>query len=283
MQDQSSNIVRVKRRETPYVMLDKTSLNDGNLSWKAKGLHAYLISLPDEWVVRERDLAKRSKDGRDSVRSGIKELIEHGYIIRQRKHDKSGKFEGYETVVFEIPQPMEPKSENPTADKPESENPTSGKPTSENPTYNNKPGSNNPYKATKEATPEIFQEVQNHYMKAGWGFPNGFAYERLVADINDYGKDVVMYAIEIAGERNARTYSYTAGIYREWNDKNLANIEQIKEYEEAKKIQRAGGKPQGTQSAVRGTKTNRRDFFSELAASMEEEQPNEAHRDRPLN
>lgn len=99
-----SNIIRVQKRENPFVMIDKTGLRDKNLSWKAKGLLAYLISLPDDWKIHERELATHSKDGRDSTRSAMKELIEHGYVVRRQLRGEAGKFAEYETVVYEIPQ-----------------------------------------------------------------------------------------------------------------------------------------------------------------------------------
>lgn len=49
-------------------------LNDIRLSWRAKGLWAYMMSLPDDWDYSIRGLATRAKDGRDSVMSGLNEL-----------------------------------------------------------------------------------------------------------------------------------------------------------------------------------------------------------------
>ena len=50
-------IIRViKDKSNPYVMLNKTCLRDEKLSWKAKGLHSYLLSLPDDWQIYIEDL-----------------------------------------------------------------------------------------------------------------------------------------------------------------------------------------------------------------------------------
>ena len=40
-------VLRINKKETYFLILDKTCLKKG-LSWGAKGLHAYLISLPQE-------------------------------------------------------------------------------------------------------------------------------------------------------------------------------------------------------------------------------------------
>ena len=93
-----------KNRENPYVMLNKELLHDSSISWKAKGLLAMLLSRPDDWQFYEAELTKHAADGRDSTRSGIKELIAAGYIVRgNRVRDSRGRFKEYEYVVHEIP------------------------------------------------------------------------------------------------------------------------------------------------------------------------------------
>ena len=99
------NVFRViKDKENPYVMINKTFLNDENLSWKSKGLLAYILSLPDDWQLYECELVKHSKDGKDSLKSAIKELIQQGYIFRgDRVRNEKGHVTGYDYKVFEIP------------------------------------------------------------------------------------------------------------------------------------------------------------------------------------
>lgn len=96
-------IVRVSKRETPFVVIDKTGLQDPKLSFKAKGLLAYLLSLPDDWSVNIRDLANRSTDGRASVAAGLQELLENGYAIHHQKRSTDGKWEAGSWQIFEIP------------------------------------------------------------------------------------------------------------------------------------------------------------------------------------
>lgn len=99
-----------KNKENPYVMLNKEFLNDETLSWKAKGMLAYLLSLPDDWKIYEEEIATHSKDGIKATRSGIKELITSGYIHREQLRE-NGKFKGYGYCVYESPTVM-PKQEN---------------------------------------------------------------------------------------------------------------------------------------------------------------------------
>jgi hypothetical protein len=110
-----------KNKDNPYVMLNKEFLNDDRLSWKAKGLLAYLLSLPDDWQIYEEEIAVHSKDGIKSTRSGLKELIEYNYINRAQSRTVDGKFAGYEYCVFEVPTVM-PKTENGETENRKTEN-----------------------------------------------------------------------------------------------------------------------------------------------------------------
>ncbi|GEM_PF-1847306 len=92
----------IKDKENPYVMINKQFLNDERLSWKAKGILTYLLSMPDDWQIYENELVKHSKDGITSLKSGIKELIEFGYIIREQVRNEKGQFKGYEYYVYEV-------------------------------------------------------------------------------------------------------------------------------------------------------------------------------------
>lgn len=98
------NIFRVqKNSDNPYVMLDKFSINDAELSWKAKGILAYLLSKPDDWSVYEKDIIAHARDSRDSVRSGLRELEAAGYIHRKQARSENGKFAEKRYEVFERP------------------------------------------------------------------------------------------------------------------------------------------------------------------------------------
>ncbi|MGG1480466.1 hypothetical protein ABE402_05950 [Bacillus smithii] len=121
-----SNIIRVKKQSN-YVVMNKTALHDPRLSWKAKGLHAYMLSMPDDWKFYDDELEKHAKNGKDALKSAIKELKQYGYMRRVRRQNEKGKFE-WETIVYE-----EPYTENPSMENPSMEKPLMGKPSMENP------------------------------------------------------------------------------------------------------------------------------------------------------
>lgn len=84
-------------------MMNKHGLENPKLSWKAKGILAYLLSLPDDWQIYESELVKHAKDGRDSLKKGMQELINAGYIYRERIRNEKGQLKGYNYLVYEVP------------------------------------------------------------------------------------------------------------------------------------------------------------------------------------
>ena len=49
-------------------------LNNPNVSFKAKGLYAFIQSKPDDWDFSAERIATQTSDGRDAIRSALKEL-----------------------------------------------------------------------------------------------------------------------------------------------------------------------------------------------------------------
>jgi len=90
-------------------MLNKKFLERKDLSIKAKGLLAYLLSKPDDWIVYQNELIKSSKSGRKLIESTIKELINKKYIKRISKKRIKGKFTGYVYDIYETPFNQSPK------------------------------------------------------------------------------------------------------------------------------------------------------------------------------
>lgn len=93
--------IRVQKNKD-YSVINNTGLNDSNLSFKAKGILAYLLSKPDNWTCQVQDLSKNSTDGRDAIYSGLKELRTNGYLIKRPIRIK-GKVSEWEEILFETP------------------------------------------------------------------------------------------------------------------------------------------------------------------------------------
>ncbi len=99
-----NEVIRVKKRPSNFVMMDKTFLEDDRLSYKAKGLLAYLLSKPDDWKVIVGNLVNSSKDGKASVYAGLKELKECGYYEKVPVRNEQGtRIIRWESTVYEVP------------------------------------------------------------------------------------------------------------------------------------------------------------------------------------
>ena len=107
-----------KHKVGNYTVIDNSIFKDKTLSLKGKGLLLLMLSLPDSWEFSERGLTALSKDGRDSVRSGLVELEEAKYLERKVFRDENGRFIRTQYNVYEKPRLNKPKLELPRLDNP---------------------------------------------------------------------------------------------------------------------------------------------------------------------
>lgn len=123
-------VFRVEKNHS-YTVMANHHLRDERLSLKSKGLLSLILSLPDDWRISIEGMTQFSSDGKDAIRSAIRELTDAGYITRAQTHSEAGTFSGYDYIVHETPV-ASPSSGFPTMEKP-----TTGNPTTENPTLRN--------------------------------------------------------------------------------------------------------------------------------------------------
>jgi hypothetical protein len=96
-------IVRTKKNKN-YTTINNTVLRDERLSWRARGIAAYLLTMPDDWEISHDHLWKHGVEGRDAVLNAMRELEDAGYLVRTKFQDKKGKFQTV-VVLHEEPQP----------------------------------------------------------------------------------------------------------------------------------------------------------------------------------
>lgn len=94
------------RRVTPlpdshFVMIANGAIRDAALSWRARGLLTYLLSLPDGWDVSADRLATQGTEGRKAVQAALRELESAGYLRRVQARE-SGGFKGYDHEVSDV-------------------------------------------------------------------------------------------------------------------------------------------------------------------------------------
>lgn len=133
----TNNTITRRKYERDFCYMANEFLKDSRLSWKAKGIIAYVQMLPDDWVLNMRDLTNRATDGRDSLYSGIKELEKYGYCAKVMQRNPDGTIAGYAYEICDK-SVFQPFTENPVTDAPQPENPDTVKPDTD------KPGTENP-------------------------------------------------------------------------------------------------------------------------------------------
>ena len=72
-----------KNLQEGYTHVNNKIFHDKNISYKAKGLFCQMLSLPDNWDFKENSIKALATDGISSVRTGLKELMEKGYLVRK--------------------------------------------------------------------------------------------------------------------------------------------------------------------------------------------------------
>ena len=124
-----------------YTVMSNYHLRDKSLSLKAKGLLSLMLSLPEDWDYTTKGLAHICKDGVDSICAGVRELEDHGYVVRERVRGANGQLGSIEYTILEQPRTDtasdEPARKKPKQEKPERENPVQVKPILEEPELGN--------------------------------------------------------------------------------------------------------------------------------------------------
>lgn len=112
-------IFRVQHNRN-YTTINNFIATDKRLSMKAKGIWMYAFSRPDDWEFHLNDIINQSTDGRDSIRAGLRELEECGYLQRNKLKDEKGQYSKAEWFFYETP--VEFKKIIPRTDFPLTEN-----------------------------------------------------------------------------------------------------------------------------------------------------------------
>lgn len=103
-------------KQKNYTVMSNYHLQDRTLSFKAKGLLSFMLSLPEDWDYSMKGLVAVSKENLKAIRSILNELKEHGYLeINQTRGDKG--YYRYEYIIREIPLEIEKEINNPDTQK----------------------------------------------------------------------------------------------------------------------------------------------------------------------
>lgn len=223
----SQTMIRVDKK-TNFVVLNKDALQDVNLSWKAKGLLVYLLSLPDNWQIYIEELSAHAKDGVDSTASAIKELMKNGYITRERIRNEKGQLKNYIYTVHEIPIIIEN-----TNEEPKRENPRQEKPILEKRQLLNNNKLNNNLNIKEEKTTqgvEIDKEIIKVYRECISKNISEIELKELSELQDIFGIEILNKAIEVAVMKNAKNLAYIEASLKDWSAKGLKTLDEVEVY-----------------------------------------------------
>lgn len=147
------SIRRAPRPESGYTLIRNEVLRDLTLSYRARGVLGAVLSRPDDWETDSESLAKEGTEGRDAIRTALRELEAAGYVRRVKVQDEKGRWATV-SMVFDQPQQDEPNPAEPVTDSqaPATENPS---PETENQASVNQPSVS---QAVRETTDTNNQE-----------------------------------------------------------------------------------------------------------------------------
>lgn len=96
-------MARVHKKNNGFTIVPNELLNNPDISLRAKGLYSYINSKPDAWDFSAERIANDQKEGVSSVKTALRELERHGYLLRVLIKE-NGFFKGYDYNIYDKPQ-----------------------------------------------------------------------------------------------------------------------------------------------------------------------------------
>lgn len=90
-------------KDHPYTKILNILLQDRRLSYRSRGVIAYILTKPSHWKVRIKDLENNGTEGRLAIQKAMQELSVLGYAKITVLRDGSGKITGKDYYIFETP------------------------------------------------------------------------------------------------------------------------------------------------------------------------------------
>ena len=137
------------RCEKDFMAIHNNIFKDKTISLKAKGLLAFMMSLPPDWDYSLAGLAACNKDGLVSVRSALQELEDNFYVKLTKVRNEKGQIVDMQYDVSDEPVFGNRIEEKPFLENPKADNPKTEKPLSENRTQLN----------TKELNTKVIKDI----------------------------------------------------------------------------------------------------------------------------
>lgn len=107
-----------KHPRSNFTTLQNSTLRDRRLSWKARGLFAFLWSHSQDFKFSVEWLTSNAKDGRDSTKAAMNELQRHGYLTITRVRGPDGRYVRIDWHLVDDPPTVQSRSESPRTENP---------------------------------------------------------------------------------------------------------------------------------------------------------------------
>ena len=87
--------------ESDYMLISNGVARDSRLSFEARGLLVFMLSMSDDWNFSVKGLMSQTGLKRSIVIRLVKELKDAGYISQDVEHGKGGKFTATTWQIYE--------------------------------------------------------------------------------------------------------------------------------------------------------------------------------------
>lgn len=84
-----------------FVVVPNSAAQDKSLSWEARGVLVFMLSMPNDWAMHRSWLQEQCEScGRDKLVRILKELEDGGYLLRTAKQTDGGRMDGWDWIVY---------------------------------------------------------------------------------------------------------------------------------------------------------------------------------------
>lgn len=233
-------VIRVHTTKS-YTVMSNYHLRDKNLTYKAKGMLSFMLSLPEDWDYSVNGLVLVSKENESAIKGILQELKDNGYLVINKIKDEKGKFI-YEYNIYEIPTTINPEGKKPEVDNPEVELPQVDEPEVENqPQINtniintNKQLLNNNILNNKNSTSSSSNTINNssslyEYIQDNFGRILSAIEIEEISTWED--NELTRYAIKQAILNSKYNIKYISRILFNYEKQNIKTVQQAQQREE---------------------------------------------------